>query len=315
MQWTFGPPGRTRSVRELCVTMIVVSAGARPELIVDCRCELGEAPLWDHRHGVVVWVDILSGELHRFTPATQRHEVLYRADEPVGVVVLHDDGYLLATGTSIVVWRPDGSVRRLAGVVGELPGHRFNDGAVDPQGRFLAGTVGPTENTPTGRLHRLEHDGTTTVLREGLTLSNGIDFTADGATMYLVDSPTRSVQAFDYGDTLRRRGAFAVSGDEGLPDGLCVDAEDHLWVAYFEGRRLVRHTPDGGTDLVVELPVSQVTSCCFGGADLDTLYISTARENFSPQRRSAEPTAGGLFRARTGHRGRRSPVCPTGGPA
>ena len=284
----------------------------RAELVVDARCELGEAPLWDHRHNVVVWVDILSGELHRWSPATQRHEVLYRADEPVGTVALHEDGYLLATGTSCVVWRPDGSVRLLAAVCGEQPGHRFNDGVVDAQGRFLAGTVGPTEDTPTGRLHRLEHDGTTTVLLDGLTLSNGIDFTADGRTMYLVDSPTLSVQVFDYGDILTRRGSVAVTEGPDLPDGLCVDADEYLWVAYFEGHRLVRYTPDGGVDLVVGLPVSQVTSCCFGDAALDTLYVSTARENFPPERRRAEPTAGGLFRVRTGHGGRRSRVCPTG---
>jgi sugar lactone lactonase YvrE len=293
--------------------MIGVSAATgRAELIVDARCELGEAPLWDHRQQAVVWVDILSGELHSWSPATQRHQVLYRADEPVGTVALHHHGYLLATGTALILWRRDGSTRRLATVAGELPGHRFNDGAVDPQGRFLAGTVGPTEDTPTGRLHRLEHDGTTTVLLDGLTLSNGIDFTADGRTMYLVDSPTRSVQVFAYGDTLTRRGPLAVTEGPELPDGMCVDADEHLWVAYFEGRRLVRYTPDGDVDLVVELPVSQVTSCCFGGAGLDTLYISTARENFSAQRRLAEPTAGGLFRAHTGHRGRLAAVCSTG---
>jgi sugar lactone lactonase YvrE len=296
--------------------MIAVGAAtSRAELIVDARCELGEAPLWDHRQETVVWVDILSGALHSWSPAMQRHEVLYCVDEPVGTVALHEDGYLLATVTSLIVRRPEGTIRWLGAVAGELPGHRFNDGAVDPQGRFLAGTVGPTEDTPTGRLHRLEHDGTTTVLLDGLTLSNGIDFTADGRTMYLIDSPTRSVQIFDYGDTLSRRASLAVTGGEELPDGMCVDAEEHLWVAYFEGRRLVRYTPDGSIELVVELPVSQVTSCCFGDALLDTLYISTARENFTAQRCIAEPTAGGLFRARTGHQGRRSRVCTTGGKA
>jgi len=288
------------------------SATGRAELVVDARCELGEAPLWDHRHEVVVWVDILPGELHRWSPATGDHELLYRAEEPVGTVALHEDGYLLATGTSLIVWRPDGSTERLAVVTGEEPEHRFNDGAVDPQGRFLAGTVGPTEDTPTGRLHRLEHDGTTTVLLDGLTLSNGIDFTADGLTMYLVDSPTLSVQVFDYGDTLTRRGSLTLTEGPELPDGLCVDVDDHLWIAYFEGGRMVRHTPDGGIDLTVDLPVSQVTSCCFGDPALDALYVSTAHEKFSPERRNEEPTAGGLFRVRTGHRGRRSRVCPIG---
>ena len=180
--------------------------------------------------------------------------MLYRADQPIGTVALHDDGYVLATGTSIIVWGPDGSVRPLATVTGELPEHRFNDGALDPQGRFLAGTVGPTEDTPTGRLHRLEHDGTSTVLLDGLTLSNGIDFTADGRTMYLIDSPTRSVQVFDYGDTLIRRGSLAPTEGDDTPDGMCVDADEHLWVAYFEGHRVVRYTPDGAIDLVVQPP-------------------------------------------------------------
>ena len=94
-----------------------------------------------------------------------------------------------------------------------------------------------------------------------------------------------------------------------------MDADEHLWVAYFEGHRVVRYTPDGAIDVVVPLPVSQVTSCCFGNTMLDTLYISTARENFSARRRRAEPTAGSLFRARTGHRGRRAPICSTPGQA
>ena len=296
----------------MCDDDRVSAATSEAELIVDARCELGEAPLWDHRREVVVWVDILSGELHSWSPTTQTHQLLYRADEPVGTVALHEEGYLLAIGQSLVVRRDDGAVRRLATVAGELPEHRFNDGAVDTQGRFLAGTVGPTEDTPTGRLHRLEHDGTTTVLLDGLTLSNGIDFTADGATMYLIDSPTRCVQAFAYGDTLTPLGSLAATEGEELPDGLCVDADEHLWVAYFEGRRLVRYTPDGRIDHVVELPVSQVTSCCFGNTALDTLYISTARENFPAPRRIAEPTAGGLFRARTGHHGRHARICRTG---
>ena len=305
------------------------TATGKAELVVDAHCELGEAPLWDHRDDTVVWVDILSGELHRWSPDTGAHAVLHRTDEPLGTAVLHDDGYLLAAGTSLLVWRPAGArgpavvggppagpPRPLATVTGELPGHHFNDGAVDPQGRFLVGTVGPTEDTPTGRLHRLEHDGTTTVLLEGLTLSNGIDFTADGRTMYLVDSPTLSVQVFDYGDTLTSKGTLAVprvTGTDGpaLPDGLCVDADEHLWVAYYEGHRLVRCRPDGVADHVVELPVSQVTSCCFGDPALGTVYVSTAYENFSPERRAEEPTAGGLFRVRTGHRGRRSRVCST----
>jgi sugar lactone lactonase YvrE len=287
----------------------VSSPTRRAELVVDARCELGEAPVWDHRSEDLVWVDILSAELHSWSPATRRHRVLYRAEQPIGTVALHPDGYLVAAGTSILVWRPDGPVRTLAVVTGELPEHRFNDGAVDPQGRFLVGTVGPTEDTPTGRLHRLEHDGSTTVLLDGLTLSNGIDFTADGRTMYLIDSPTRSVQVFDYGDVLSPRGTLASTEGDELPDGLCLDADDHLWVAYFEGHRVVRYTPDGRLDLVVELPVSQVTSCCFGDATLDTLYISTARENFSPQRRADEPTAGGIFRVRTGHKGRPASLC------
>ena len=282
------------------------------ELVVDCRCQLGEAPVWDHRNDTVLWVDILGAELHRWSPGTGRHEVLHRTDEPLGVAVLHDDGYLLAAGTSLLVLRPDGSTRRLAEVTGELPGHHFNDGAVDPQGRFLVGTVGPTEDTPTGRLHRLEPDGSTTVLLEGLTLSNGIDFTADGHTMYLVDSTTLGVQVFDYGDTATRRGTVAATQGPALPDGLCVDAEEHLWVSYYEGHRVVRYTPAGAVELVVELPVSQVTSSCFGGPALDAIYVTTARENFPPERREAEPAAGGLFRLRTGHRGRRSRVCPTG---
>ena len=281
------------------------------ELLVDARVELGESPIWDHRTQRVVWVDIVSGTVFEFDPLTRSNSVLYTASTNVGCVGLHTDGLVVAAGLQLLLLRKDGSVVVLAEVLGEFADHAFNDGAVDQQGRMLSGTVSITEASPTGRLLRLEHDGSVSVLIAGLTISNGIDWSNDGTTMYFVDSPNRLLEAFSYSDTLTDRRTIAAFDGPQVPDGLCVDAEDCIWVAFFNGGCIRRFGPDGKMLREIELPVSQVTSCCFGGPELETMFISTASERFTQQQRATEPTAGGLFHINPQVRGRIAHVCST----
>ena len=281
------------------------------ELKVDARAELGEGPVWDDRTNTVVWVDIPTGQVHRYDPLDGHDEVIYQALTNVGCVALHQDGLLIAAGLQLLVVRDNGSVVDLAEVRDALPGHTFNDGAVDPQGRMVVGTVGPTEDTPTGRLYRLEHDGCTSVLLDGLMISNGLDWSIDNSTMYFIDSPQRLVQFFDYGDALTNRQAYVACAPPGVPDGLCIDAEGCAWIAMYGAGCVVRFDPTGNQLATIELPVSQVTSCCFGGTDLDLLYISTASENFTSEQRQSEPYAGGLFLAAPNVRGRTARRCLT----
>ncbi|MFF0450014.1 SMP-30/gluconolactonase/LRE family protein [Streptomyces sp. NPDC004609] len=169
---------------------------------------------------------------------------------------------------------------------------RFNDGGCDPDGRFYCGTMAYDVAPGRGSLLRLDTDGSVTRVLTGVTISNGLAWSPDTAT--------GRVDAFDY-DTERgltaRRTAVRIPDAAGLPDGLAVDAEGHLWVALWGGSAVHRYTPQGRLDAVVELPATQVTACAFGGPDLDRLYITTSRMGLDP---AAEPLAGALFRADVG---------------
>jgi sugar lactone lactonase YvrE len=288
-----------------------VPAGVRrlpaPELVGDMRADLGEGPVWETRAGRLIWVDIPGRRLLTTDPATGAtgHVTLPSA---VGVVVPRErGGYVAALEDGFWTLDEAGRAERLAAVEADDPGTRFNDGACDPQGRMWAGTMAWAESGAVGSLYRLGVDGTVERMLDGITISNGLGWSPDGATMYYVDTPTRRIDAFDFdgrdGRIANRRPFVVVPEGEGLPDGLCVDEEGAVWLALWGGWCLRRYLPDGTLDAVVPLPVAQVSSCAFGGEGLDELYITTARQTLSTEARRAQPLAGRLFRGRPGVRG------------
>ncbi|AKU18274.1 SMP-30/gluconolactonase/LRE family protein [Luteipulveratus mongoliensis] len=173
---------------------------------------------------------------------------------------------------------------------------RFNDGGCDPAGRFYCGTMAYDETPGAGSLYRLDPDGRTTQVLTDLTISNGLGWSPTGETAYLNDTPTHAISAFDWSETdgLTERRPFVTLPDDepGNPDGLCVDAEGGVWVALYGGSAVHRYTQDGQLDQVVELPVTNVTACTFGGDDLRTLYITSTRENVPD---GEQPSAGAVF--------------------
>jgi sugar lactone lactonase YvrE len=179
----------------------------------------------------------------------------------------------------------------------------MNDGEVDPSGRFWAGTMELGAAPGRGSLYRLGPRGEVTRVLAGVSISNGLGWSPDERTLYYIDSPTQRIDAYDYdrssGAIANRRTVAEIDPASGLPDGLAVDAEGCLWVALWGGSSLHRYTPDGRLDRAVALPVSQVTSCAFGGPDLDELYVTSAWVGLEER----EPAAGGLFRLRPGVRG------------
>jgi len=198
-------------------------------------------------------------------------------------------------------------LRPLGGFTVDRSVIRFNDGKPDPWGNFWAGTMAWDEqNGPPCGLYRLAPDGAVTELFGGVGLSNGLDWTDDRRLFYYADSLAGGVDVFDTdpdtGALSGRRRFVSVSG--GLPDGLTLDAEGGLWLAVWGSGELRRYTPDGRLDTVVSLPVSQVTSAAFGGDGLRTLYITTARENFTPADLAAQPHAGDIFACTPGVVGR-----------
>ncbi|MEJ5367246.1 MAG: SMP-30/gluconolactonase/LRE family protein [Bryobacteraceae bacterium] len=281
----------------------------KAELVLDCRCGLGEGPVWDEGEGWLYWVDILAGRVHRWRPGTDQVETA-EAGEPVGAAALRRGGGLvLALKTGFALAETfGGGLERLATYADAAPDLRMNDGKCDPAGRFWAGTMAMDFREGAGALYRLDADGSVTRVLEGVTISNGMDWTEDGSRMYYIDSPRRTIDAFDFdaesGRISGRRTVAAIPEEAGLPDGMTLDDEGRIWVALWGGGAVWCYSPEGRLLEVIEVPASQTTSCCFGGRDLGVLFITSARDGLSREQLQREPEAGGIFAVRCGARGR-----------
>jgi len=263
---------------------------------------LGEGPVWDPVRGELVWVDIDRGLVHRRRDGKGCTSLA--VGQPVGCAVPRAAGGLaLALRDGFALLPDDGAEPRVvAPVEAQRSDTRMNDGACDSRGRFWAGTMSLVGDTRSAALYRLDRDLTVTRVLPGLSISNGIGWSPDDRLMYHVDTPRRRIDVYEFdaasGAVGGRRAAIAVAAEQGRPDGLAVDAEGGVWVALWAGAAVQRYTPDGRVDARVELPVSQVTSCCFGDPELDTLYITTAARGAE-----GEPLAGSLFSCCPGVRG------------
>jgi sugar lactone lactonase YvrE len=211
-----------------------------------------------------------------------------------------DGGYVLAAGAGFLYVDSTGVVHEVAQPEAGRTDVRMNDGACDPQGRFWAGTMAYDETPGAARLYRLELDGSCTTVLSGLTISNGIGWSPDSATMYLADSGTSRIEAFDFnpsdGTLGGRRTIVHISEPGVAPDGLTVDDEGCIWVALWDGGGLRRYHPDGSQLTTVILPVDRPTSCAFGGADRATLFVTTASNGLTPAALAEQPEAGRVFR-------------------
>lgn len=285
-------------------------SGLVPELVVNARCAVGEGPVWDAPRQALLWVNIPAGRVHRHVPATGATASV-NVGQPVGVVVPRASSELLLGLRDGIAALPtvarDAAAELLLRVEPDRPGNRMNDGKVDPQGRFWVGSMADPPVPGAGSLYRLDADLTLTCAIAGTTISNGLGWSPDGTRMYFIDSPTHGVNVFDFdaasGTVSGRRQLLAASPALGLPDGMAVNAEGGLWVAFWGGGVLRRYAPDGELDAEVAFPAAQVSSCAFGGEDLGDLYVTTAAIGLSEQERHVTPHAGGLFRIRPGVRG------------
>ena len=268
------------------------------------QTHLGEGVRWDARRDELLRVDILAGRVFRDRVTEEGALVPVRTYDlpwPVGVIapVHGDDGWLLGAGRSFVHLAPDGSHRTVAADV-SAPGTRMNDGACDPQGRFWAGALADDHHDGGGALYRLDPDGHVEHVLGGLTIPNGIGWSPDGETMYLVDSGPGVIYAFAFdgqrGSVADRRVLVTVPEDVGAPDGLTVDAAGDLWVAIYGGGRVRRYSADGVVREEFPVPAPQSTCCALAGPGLDRLYVTTATENYTDEQRRAEPAAGLVYR-------------------
>ena len=281
------------------------SSGRRmADLILDARATWGEGAIWLAREQVLFWIDILGKRFWRFDPATGTQEA-FEVGQFVGTLVpRRSGGVLLAVQQGLAAYDLDTrKLTLLCDPEGGKPELRFNDGKCDPAGRFWAGTMPVAGRAPVGSLFCLFPDLRCTRMLTGVSCSNGIVWSLDRRTMYYIDTPRCTVDAFDYdletGAIANRRVAIAIPPVPGHPDGSTLDAEGMLWVAHCGGGCVTRWDPRTGQQLAtVTVPTPLVTSCAFGGPRLDRLYITTARRDAT-----ATTLAGGLFCAEVGVKG------------
>ncbi|MCY3913205.1 MAG: SMP-30/gluconolactonase/LRE family protein [Chloroflexi bacterium] len=285
-----------------------MSESTAVELVADAHAIVGEGPVWDASTGLLVWVDIEGKRIYEFDPATGVNREIEVPQYPGAVVRRASGGYMAAVTNGFASVDRDGRFELVVPVEADLPENRMNDGKCDPQGRFWAGTTRMTHDAPIGVLHRLDADLSLHPMVGELWVSNGLDWTFDERRMYFIDSFAGSVDVFDYdaatGDIANRRPLIDVPESWGTPDGMTLDAEGYLWVAFWGSSRVRRFDPQGRLDREITLPVTQVTSCAFGGPDLRDLYITSGCRGLDAAALEREPHAGGLFRARPGVQGR-----------
>jgi L-arabinonolactonase len=283
---------------------------ARVSLVVDAHNILGEGILWCPRTQALYWTDIVSARLWRYVPATQAW-CYWQMPERLACLALceHEDWLLLGLASGLAFFRlRDERLVRIAEVEAGLP-TRLNDGACDRQGRFVFGTLheppAGESRKAAGGLYRFNPDLSLQRLPlPGVAISNSIALSPDGKTLYYCDSPKRTIQCCDYGNEPGASRTFAeLETAGGEPDGSSVDREGCLWNAQWGLGRIVRYTPDGRIDRVIDVPVSQPTRVAFGGRNLDTLYITSAREGLDAAAMQRESMAGGMFSVDPGVQG------------
>ena len=276
------------------------------EVAVAAQCELAEGPVWDASRGLLWWVDILVGHVHTVDPVSGAR-TRFDAGDPVGAVGLtRSGGLVLALVDGFALADHDGQrLTRVPGFSIDRATVRFNDGKPDPWGNFWAGTMAWDETgNPPGGLYRLTPDGTVAELFGDVGLSNGLDWTDDRRLFYYSDTTIGRVDMFDCDPDTGALSGRRPFVDAAQPDGLTLDAEGCLWLAVWGSGEVRRYTPDGRLDTVVRLPAWQVTSAAFGGPDLATLYITTAKEGLTPAEQAEQPHAGDIFACTPGVTGR-----------
>jgi sugar lactone lactonase YvrE len=268
---------------------------------------LGEGPIWHPGEQALYWVDIDGHQFYRLIPTIGELQT-FDTDQQIGCLALHESGGLIiAKRDGIFHWQANAMTLLISS---EKMGaaNRFNDGAVDRAGRFWVGT---TSSQPENPLYCIDVDGSFRVAEKGIGISNGIGWSPDNTIMYYSDSGGAGiVYAYDFdlasGSLSNRRTFLPPTGTSAVADGLTVDSEGCIWIAFWNGWRVERRAPDGSLLAKIDLPVQRPTSCIFGGPDLTDLYVTSAGVDCD---RTEQPQAGDVFRLRTGVTGLPEPVC------
>jgi sugar lactone lactonase YvrE len=268
--------------------------------VLDARASLGECAIWSTRDDALCWVDIRAPAFHRFDPATGRN---LTAAMPCAIgcfAVRARGGYVAALRDGIWLLGANGEPeRRMIDAPYDTATHRFNDGRCDPRGRLIVGTMNEAKDGPTAKVYRVDPDFTLHELFGGITIANGLAWSPDGRTMYHADTETRTVHAFDYdldtGTPRNPRVFVRWSGATERPDGAATDSVGNYWVAFYGGGKVVQVSPHGQVLAEHPLPAMCPTMPAFGGPQLRTLYVTTARQQRPAEELAQLPESGGIF--------------------
>jgi sugar lactone lactonase YvrE/DNA-binding IclR family transcriptional regulator len=278
-------------------------AGFDVQCVAETRSLLGEGPTWSPRDGALYWVDILTPSVHCFDSVHHTDREVKLGSMVSVAIPKSTGGLLVATPTGLMTL--DMATKTLSAFChpeSERPGNRYNDGKCDRMGRLWIGTLDMGTAANRGNLFRVNADGSWKKMDSGITVSNGLGWSPDNRRMYFTDSVRRTIYVYDFdlfpGTISNRRPFIMLDANDGTPDGLTVDEEGCLWVAVWDAWRVSRYSPDGRELLRIRMPVPRPTSCCFGGANLDTLYVTSASIRLGEQTLASAPQSGSLFAIR-----------------
>jgi sugar lactone lactonase YvrE len=265
------------------------------EVVLDVAASLGEGPVWVDDE--LWWVDIEGERIHR-SGLAPRSDTVYEMGEQIGSVIPRSaGGFVAGMADGVALFGADGREELRISIEAEDALARMNDAKCDPAGRLFTGTM--THDHRRSALYRVDSDHCVSTMLTRIGISNGLGWNLAATKMYYIDTPTKRVDVFDYdrdtGDIGNRMTLIEVDENQGFPDGMTVDAEGCLWVAFWGGGCVRRFGADGQLIRTVKLPATQITSCAFGGPDLDRLFVTSATSGLSMQERADQPLAGGLF--------------------
>ncbi len=304
----------------LVITFLIIGCSNRKEnktriaeLEFKIPAKLGEGAFWNYKKDEFYWIDIEEKQLHIYSPKTKENKsiimpcrigtIVPSEEENKAVVALEDGIYIVDTKTE--------EINVLSDVESDIVENRFNDGKCDPNGNLWVGSMHLKQSQPNASLYRINAEGKTDTMVKNITISNGIVWSKDTKTMYYIDTPTGNIKAYDY-DTktstvTNERVAVEVSEKDGFPDGMAIDENDMLWVGMWNGDAVAQFNPKTGKLISkVQVPAHNVTSCAFGGDNLDELYITTASVDMTAEEKKKYPLAGSLFKIKLNVKGVRS---------
>ncbi|MBB3124287.1 sugar lactone lactonase YvrE [Mesoflavibacter sabulilitoris] len=272
--------------------------------------KLGEGAIWNYKTEELYWVDIEGQTLNIYNPKTKNNNVI-KTPSKIGTVVPYTKQQaVIALEDGIYQVNLDnGKLNQISNIEASMTENRFNDGKCDPQGNFWVGSMHLKESSPKASLYKVAPNGTTTKMIDSVTISNGIVWSKDAKTMYYIDTPTKTIKSYNYdiktSTISNEKVAVNVPESLGYPDGMTIDQNDMLWVALWNGNAVAQFNPKTGQLISkIEVPAHNVTSCAFGGKNLDVLYITTSTKDMTNEEREKYPLAGSIFKYKPEAKGR-----------